>query len=300
MVTGAWWDHVDEVAAHLVGGVLAGHRAAVTPVMRAWARDDDLWVRRTAVLSQLRFKADTDTDLLHDVIEANLDDRVVLAAQGDRLGAARVLEDRPGLGARRGRRARRPAVGAVASRGRPPAASRLNRMAAVDLPAGTITYRETGPADGPVVLFVHGFLVDHALWADVPERLAERGFRCLAPTWPLGAHRTPMRPGADLSPRGVARRGRVVPRGPRPPRRHARRQRHRGAVCQLLLDEDPSRVGRLVLTNCDAFDTFPPFPFDVLFRLARNATVGRASCCRPASGGCGPAGSASARSPSAG
>ena len=54
VVTGAWWDHVDEVAAHLVGGVLAGHRPEVTPVMRAWARDDDLWVRRTAVLGQLR------------------------------------------------------------------------------------------------------------------------------------------------------------------------------------------------------------------------------------------------------
>jgi 3-methyladenine DNA glycosylase AlkD len=75
VVTGAWWDHVDEIACHLVGGVLAGHRSEVTPVMRAWARDDDLWVRRTAVLSQVRHRADTDTDLLHDVIEANLDDR---------------------------------------------------------------------------------------------------------------------------------------------------------------------------------------------------------------------------------
>ena len=74
VVTGAWWDHVDEVAAHLVGGVLAGHRAVVSPVMRTWSRDDDLWVRRTAVLSQLRCKADTDTDLLHDVIEANIND----------------------------------------------------------------------------------------------------------------------------------------------------------------------------------------------------------------------------------
>jgi 3-methyladenine DNA glycosylase AlkD len=75
VVTGAWWDHVDEVAAHLVGGVLAGHRESVTPVMRAWALDDDLWVRRTAVLSQLRHKQDTDTDLLHDVVAANVDDR---------------------------------------------------------------------------------------------------------------------------------------------------------------------------------------------------------------------------------
>jgi len=148
-------------------------------------------------------------------------------------------------------------------------------MASVDLPVGTVSYRETGPPDGPVVVFVHGFLVDHTLWADVPERLAESGFRCLVPTWPLGAHRTAMRAGADLSPRGVARvvasflevldLREVVLVG----------NDTGGAVCQLLLDEDPSRVGRLVLTNCDAFDTFPPFPFDVLFRLARSATVGR-------------------------
>ncbi len=74
VVTGAWWDLVDEIAAHLVGGVLAGHRDAVTPVMRAWSRDDDLWVRRTAVLSQLRHRDDTDRDLLHDVVAANVDD----------------------------------------------------------------------------------------------------------------------------------------------------------------------------------------------------------------------------------
>jgi 3-methyladenine DNA glycosylase AlkD len=75
VVTGAWWDHVDEIAAHLVGDVLAAHREAVTPVMRAWAVDDDLWVRRTAVLSQLNHQRDTDTDLLHDVIAANVEDR---------------------------------------------------------------------------------------------------------------------------------------------------------------------------------------------------------------------------------
>jgi 3-methyladenine DNA glycosylase AlkD len=75
VVTGAWWDHVDEVAAHLVGGVLAEHRDAVAPVMRAWARDDDLWVRRTAVLCQLRHRQDTDTDLLREVVACNVDDR---------------------------------------------------------------------------------------------------------------------------------------------------------------------------------------------------------------------------------
>jgi 3-methyladenine DNA glycosylase AlkD len=74
VVTGAWWDHVDEIASHLVGGVLAGYRDEVTPLMRAWARDDDLWVRRTAVLSQVDHGARTDTSLLRDVVEANVGD----------------------------------------------------------------------------------------------------------------------------------------------------------------------------------------------------------------------------------
>ena len=75
VVTGAWWDVVDEIASHLVGGVLAGHRAATTPVLRGWATDEDLWLRRTAVLSQLRHRADTDLDLLTHAIDCNAGDR---------------------------------------------------------------------------------------------------------------------------------------------------------------------------------------------------------------------------------
>jgi 3-methyladenine DNA glycosylase AlkD len=74
VVTGAWWDLVDEIATHLVGDVLLAHRAEVTPVVRAWASDDDLWLRRTAVLCQIRHRDHTDTDLLREAVEANLDD----------------------------------------------------------------------------------------------------------------------------------------------------------------------------------------------------------------------------------
>ena len=117
IVTGAWWDVVDDVATHLVGDVLAGHRSAATPVVRAWATDDDLWLRRTAVICQIGHKADTDVELLRHAIEANVDDSIVLAAQGDRLGTAPARPDRPGLGARRGGPAGRPAVRPVAARG---------------------------------------------------------------------------------------------------------------------------------------------------------------------------------------
>ena len=139
----------------------------------------------------------------------------------------------------------------------------------IDLPAGTVHYRVSGPEDGPAAVFVHGFLVDDTLWADVPERLAEAGFRTYAPTWPLGSHTTAMAPGADLSPRGLAAvvlsflealdLRDVLLIG----------SDTGGGVCQLVLDIDPSRVARLVLTNCDAFETFPPFPFDLLFHLGR-------------------------------
>jgi pimeloyl-ACP methyl ester carboxylesterase len=146
----------------------------------------------------------------------------------------------------------------------------------IDLPAGTIHYRESGPADGRPVVFVHGFLVDDTLWSDVPERLGAAGFRTFAPTWPLGSHPTAMEPGADLSPRGVAR---VVASFLEALDLHdvvLVGSDTGGAVSQLLLDEDRSRVGRLVLTNCDAFESFPPAPFGALFRAARHPGFTRA------------------------
>ena len=72
---GAWWDVVDEIASHPVGRVLLDHRADVTPAMDAWSVDaDSLWIRRTAMLAQLRHRDRTDTDLLERVLVANLDD----------------------------------------------------------------------------------------------------------------------------------------------------------------------------------------------------------------------------------
>jgi 3-methyladenine DNA glycosylase AlkD len=73
--TGAWWDVVDEIASHLVGQVLLDHRPVATPVVDAWALDThSLWVRRSAMLAQLRHRQATDTDLLERVLVANLDD----------------------------------------------------------------------------------------------------------------------------------------------------------------------------------------------------------------------------------
>ena len=74
IVTGAWWDFVDEVANRRVGPLLRSHHAVVAPEMRRWATDPDLWKRRTSVICQLGSKEDTDTELLTFAIEANLGD----------------------------------------------------------------------------------------------------------------------------------------------------------------------------------------------------------------------------------
>ena len=74
IVSGAWWDTTDEIAAKRVGPLLREDPAAVTPVLRAWATDPDRWLRRTAVIAQLGSRAATDTALLAAAIEANLAD----------------------------------------------------------------------------------------------------------------------------------------------------------------------------------------------------------------------------------
>jgi 3-methyladenine DNA glycosylase AlkD len=74
VVTGAWWDLVDPVAGTLVGELLRTHHDEVAPAVRGWAEDEDLWLRRTAVLSQLGSKERTDVALLRSVLERNLED----------------------------------------------------------------------------------------------------------------------------------------------------------------------------------------------------------------------------------
>lgn len=67
---GAWWDFVDWVATKFVGGALAHDPDAVLPVLDRWIDDPDMWIRRTAIIGQLKRKADTDFDRLSRYILA--------------------------------------------------------------------------------------------------------------------------------------------------------------------------------------------------------------------------------------
>jgi len=74
VVTGAWWDLVDETASQLVGPLLQSHTALLTPIMERWATAPNVWKRRTAIISQLRFKDRTDWALLQACIGPNTTD----------------------------------------------------------------------------------------------------------------------------------------------------------------------------------------------------------------------------------
>jgi 3-methyladenine DNA glycosylase AlkD len=71
--TGAWWDYVDEIAAHRLGPLLRRFPREMRRAMLAWSRGEDLWKRRSAILCQLTFKQETDLDLLYACIEPSLD-----------------------------------------------------------------------------------------------------------------------------------------------------------------------------------------------------------------------------------
>jgi 3-methyladenine DNA glycosylase AlkD len=75
IVTAAWWDIVDTLAGHGVGSLLREHPKPMTKEMLAWSRSDNMWKRRTSILSQLTFKKNTDLKLLYSCIEPSLDSK---------------------------------------------------------------------------------------------------------------------------------------------------------------------------------------------------------------------------------
>jgi pimeloyl-ACP methyl ester carboxylesterase len=126
----------------------------------------------------------------------------------------------------------------------------------VELSAGGIEYRDTGGA-GPVLVFTHGFPMNESQWRKVVPLLD--GYRCVLPTLPLGAHRTPMKPDADLSQPGNAllvgeflealdlTEVTLV-------------MNDWGGAQFLITERKADRVARLVMVACEAFDNFPPKP----------------------------------------
>jgi pimeloyl-ACP methyl ester carboxylesterase len=127
-------------------------------------------------------------------------------------------------------------------------------MPKVELRAGTIDYQDTG-GSGPVVVLLGGLAMDGSLWRHVVRELGD-GYRCVVPTLPLGGHRRPMRPDADLSPRGIAALEAEFLDAL--DLREVTLVGNDSGLFLLAAAQHPERIARLVITSCEAFDNFPP------------------------------------------
>ena len=145
-------------------------------------------------------------------------------------------------------------------------------MPQITLEQGSILYREAGPQEGPAVLLVHGILVDGRIWDRVIPLLAAAGLRVVVPDLPLGCHRLPLAPGADLSPGGV---GAMIGDLLEALDLHdvtVLANDSGGAFTQVFMASGhpaSARVRALVLAAVDALELFPPKAFRGLEPLGR-------------------------------
>lgn len=139
-------------------------------------------------------------------------------------------------------------------------------MHEVQLPQGTIRYRDAG--NGDPLVFIHGIVVNGDIWRNVVPRL-ERDVRCVVPDWPLGSHSAPMSPDADFS---LPALGRLVVDfldaiGVRSATLIGLDSG--GAIAQQVAVDHPDRVDRLVMVSCEIYDRFLPPLFKPLELAAR-------------------------------
>ncbi|WP_333736005.1 alpha/beta fold hydrolase [Streptomyces sp. IBSBF 2806] len=138
-------------------------------------------------------------------------------------------------------------------------------MPRIELSAGPVDYEDTG-GEGPALVFGHGMPMSETQWRKVVPLLD--GYRCVLPTLPLGGHRQPMNPDADLSQRGVSLLlGEFIERLGLDQVTLVLNDWGGG---QFLVSEGRAqRLARMVLVACEAFDNFPPGPAKAMAQVCR-------------------------------
>jgi len=150
-------------------------------------------------------------------------------------------------------------------------AAELGERGEVQTGLWPIRYFSAG--EGPVVVLIHGLLVNANLYRKVVPRLADAGLRAVTLELPLGSHERPAKPGVEVSPGTVSAAiletidelglEDVTLVG----------NDTGGALCQLAIATRADRIGRLVLTSCDYRDNFPPKAFAYFKLLAKAPAV---------------------------
>ncbi len=64
----SWWDSVDSIAPTIVGSIVKNNRADGEEIMKQWSSSENMWLNRSAILHQLKYKKDTNEELLKEII----------------------------------------------------------------------------------------------------------------------------------------------------------------------------------------------------------------------------------------
>lgn len=144
--------------------------------------------------------------------------------------------------------------------------AQLGEPRRADLSMGPVEYRERG--SGTPIVFLHGIIANGDVWRNVVPELVDR-YRCITPDWPLGSHRLAMREGTDFTLFGLAQLVAEFLETLELTDVVLVANDTGGAIAQAVAARHPERLGRLVLTPCDAFDNFLPLPIKHLQLLGR-------------------------------
>ncbi|ULL18062.1 DNA alkylation repair protein [Paenibacillus sp. H1-7] len=73
IVNKSWWDTVDGIAPNMAGHLLRQYPELIAMYAEPWIESDNMWLNRSAILFQLKYKQHTDEKLLYDYIVRKAD-----------------------------------------------------------------------------------------------------------------------------------------------------------------------------------------------------------------------------------
>ena len=68
----SWWDSVDSIAPSIVGRIVLTDRDAGEEVMRQWSASPNMWLNRSAILHQLKYKTNMNEEFLYSIIQTHI------------------------------------------------------------------------------------------------------------------------------------------------------------------------------------------------------------------------------------
>jgi 3-methyladenine DNA glycosylase AlkD len=75
ITTKSWWDTVDMLAQKPIGKIAMDHPEVIQEKIEKWSTDSNMWLRRTSILFQLKYKKYTNEQLLYTYIRRNANSR---------------------------------------------------------------------------------------------------------------------------------------------------------------------------------------------------------------------------------